>query len=253
MRTYTIPNSELALRTHYSRRDIERMASDELRRGNCLPSEPQPIPLEKYLRRVHDNLQPEIVSLPDGLLGQAILMDPFTPRILIDRAVFEGPMVRYRSTLAHEIGHLVLHRHLFLDPDGLPTYLEKRNRGGLQRGFACGEAEIDEHPKVPPQKDNPLFHLEYQANLFMASATVPEKLLRLLIAPHLREENQRGGGKLEVLDEAARQGCVERIAETFEVSRTLAGYRLEAFFPKTTFPKSSAPANTGVLETGCLF
>jgi hypothetical protein len=253
MRTYTIPNSELALRIHYSRRDIERMASDELRRGNCLPSEPQPVPLEKYLRRVHDNLQPEIVSLPDGLLGQAILKDPFAPRILIDRAVFEGPVARYQSTLAHEIGHLVLHRHLFLEPEGLPAYLEKRHRGGLERGFACGEGQIDEHPRAPLRKDDPIFHLEYQANLFMAAASVPENLLRMLIAPHIRVEILRGGGKIEVLDEAARRECVGGIAEAFGVSRTLAGYRLEAFFPKTTFPKSSAPANTGVLETGCLF
>jgi hypothetical protein len=253
MRTYTIPNSELALRIHYSRRDIERMASDELRRGNCLPAEPQPILLEKYLRRVHDNLQPEIERLPDGILGQAQLTDPFKPRILIARSVFEGPMARYRSTLAHEIGHLVLHRHLFLDPKGLPTYLEKRHRGGLERGFACGEGQINEHPRAPLHKDDPIFHLEYQANLFMASASVPENLLRLLIAPHIRVEIQRGGGKIEVLDEAARRECVGLIAERFGVSRTLAGYRLEAFFPKTTFPKDTAPASTGVLEAGWLF
>lgn len=252
MRNYTIPNSDLTHRVNYSRQEIERMASDELRQAKCLPEEPQPIAWDKYLRRAHNNLQPRIEDLPEGELGHAILADPFNPQIVIARAVFEGSMARYRSTLAHEIGHLVLHRHLFLERE-LPAYLEKRRQGGLQRGFACGAAEINENPRAPLHKDDPLFHLEFQANVFMSCATVPEKLLRVLLAPHIRAQTQRGGGKIEGIDDAVRPACVDLIASTFEVSRTLAGYRLEAIFPKNTFPKSTIPANTGVLEAGCLF
>jgi hypothetical protein len=252
MRNYTIANSELPQRVNYSRREIERMVLDELRKEKLFPDSPQPVAWEKYLRRAHNNLEPRIEDLPEGELGHAILADPFNPQIVIARAVFEGSMARYRSTLAHEIGHLVLHRHLFLEP-ALPAYLEKRRRGGLQRGFACGTAEIHENPKAPLHKDDPLFHLEFQANVFMSCATVPEKLLRMLLAPHIRTETQRGGGKIEGIDEACRPACVDSIASTFEVSRTLAGYRLEAIFPKNTFSKSTTPANTPVLEAGCLF
>jgi hypothetical protein len=252
MRNYTIPNSGLTHRVNYSRREIERMASDELRQAKCFPDNPQPIAWEKYLRRTHNNMEPRIEDLPEGELGHAILADPFKPQIVIARAVFEGSTARYRSTLAHEIGHLVLHRHLFLEPE-LSAYLEKRRRGGLQRGFACGTAEIQENPKAPLHKEDPLFHLEFQANLFMSCATVPEKLLRMLLAAHIRTETQRGGGKIEGINEASRQECVDAIASTFEVSRTLAGYRLDAIFPKNTFPKSRTPANTPVLEAGCLF
>lgn len=252
MRIYKVPNSELPFRVNYSRKEIERMASDELRQADCFPDRPQPTAWEKYLRRIHNNLQPKIEDLPEGELGHAILADPLKPQIVIARAVFEGSMARYRSTLAHEIGHLVMHRHLFLDA-ALPAYLEKRRRGGLQRGFACGTAEIQENPKAPLHKDDPLFHLEFQANVFMSCATVPEKLLRILLAPHIRTVTLRGGNKIEGIDEASRPICVDLVATTFEVSRTLAGYRLDAIFPKNTFPKSNAPANTPVLEAGCLF
>jgi hypothetical protein len=219
MRSYYIPDSILPQRYHFSRQDIEKAARDELRQVECLPKSPEPIDLEKYLFRRHDKLEPQYTdSLAAGVLGEADLANPLKPAIWISQAVFDGAPARYRSTLAHEIGHLVLHASLYIDEE-FPRIVA-RCRGGtdLARGFQCGIDQIKEQPQAPLQSAHPLFHLEYQANLFM----------------------------------------VALLAETLQVSRELAKYRLEELFPPSSAqtlsrkpndrPAQSASGNFGVVS-----
>jgi hypothetical protein len=133
MRSYYIPDSILPQRYHFSRQDIEKAARDELRQVECLPKSPEPIDLEKYLFRRHDKLEPQYTDhLAAGVLGEADLANPLKPAIWISQAVFDGAPARYRSTLAHEIGHLVLHASLYIDEEfpRIVGSVPRRHRSG---------------------------------------------------------------------------------------------------------------------------
>lgn len=254
MHSYHIPESILPRRMHFSRQDIEKIARDELRQVECLPKSPGPVDLEKYLLRRH-KLEPQPTDrLAPGALGAADLQDPRRPAIWIRTEVFEGHPHRYRSTLAHEIAHLQLHAALYLDPE-FSDIVARCHRGGksLARGFQCGQEEIEEAPRRPISTAHPLFHLEYQANLGMVALTTPIPLVKACVEPWTRIATQRDGGRLTLLDESRRNEAIALIAETFEVSRELASYRLADLFPpapaanhfSTTDPTRPAHHATG--------
>jgi Zn-dependent peptidase ImmA (M78 family) len=229
MRHYRTPGSILTERTYFSRPEIEKMADDELRTADCRPQQPEPIALEKYLRRRHDGLEPIITELDPGLMGSADFTNPRQPVIKIATHVFNGPVPRYRSTVAHEIGHLVLHASLFLDVQFLRA-LEHLRRHSLHRGFECTPTDIDETPRQRVNKADPLFHLEYQANLFMLAMLLPKPLVRACVASHTQTTSLRGGGREIILPDTHRQEAIHHVAQTFTVSRTMATFRLEELY-----------------------
>lgn len=239
MRHYRTPGSILTERTYYSRAEIEKMASDELRAAQCWPAKPEPIALERYLQRRH-GLEPEITELDPGLMGSADFTNPRQPVIRISTEIFNGPKPRYRSTLAHEIGHLVLHASRFLDEEFLRA-LELRRRG-LHRGFACSATDIDEAPRERVNKADPLFHLEYQANLFMVAQALPRPLVRMCVAPWTRTTSLRGGERETILIEAHREEAIHSVAKTFIVSRTMATFRLAELYGAPAAVKTQPPA-----------
>jgi hypothetical protein len=242
MHHYHMTESILPRRSHFSRQDIETIARDELRQAGCLPKSPEPIDLEKYLARRHHIEPRQTDRLAPGVLGCADLLDPGRPAIWIRQEVFDGHPHRYRSTLAHEIAHLQLHAQLHIDPEfvGLVARCQ-RGEKSLARGFQCGAEEIQETPRRPMSTAHPLFHLEYQANLGMVALATPAPLVKACVEPWTRVSPQRGGGHLRELDEARRDEAVALVAETFEVSRELAGYRLGDLFPPAS---AAAPLST---------
>lgn len=239
MRHYRTPGSILTERTFFSRAEIEKMANDELRSVGCRPQQPEPIALEKYLQRRH-GLEAVITDLDPGLMGSADLTNPRQPVISIATEIFNGPAPRYRSTLAHEIGHLVLHASLFLEEEFLRA-LELRRRG-LHRGFACSATDIDEAPRERVNKADPLFHLEYQANLFMVAQALPRPLVRMCVAPWTRTTSLRGGGRETILIEAHREEAIHSVAKTFIVSRTMATFRLAELYGAPAAAKTQPTA-----------
>ena len=79
-------------------------------------------------------------------------------------------------------------------------------------------------------KADPLFHLEYQANLYMVATKLPRPLVRMCVAPWTRTTCLRGGGRETTLIEAHRQEAIYSVAETFTVSRTMATFRLAELY-----------------------
>lgn len=228
MRHYRTPGSILSERTYFTRAEIEKMASDELRAAQCWPAKPEPIALEKYLQRRH-GLEAMITDLNPGLMGSADFTNPQQPVISISTEIFNGPVARYRSTLAHEIGHLTLHASLFLETQFLRA-LEQLRRQSLHRGFECTGNDIDEAPRERVNKADPLFHLEFQANLFMVAILLPRLLVRMCVEPWTQTTSLRGGGRETILIETHRQEAIQSVAETFAVSRTMATFRLAELY-----------------------
>jgi len=76
------------------------------------PSLSIPVPIEEI---VEFQLGMDIIPVPG--LHQAFEIDGFTTsdlgEISVDQYVYESRPGRYRFTLAHEVGHVLLHRHIY--------------------------------------------------------------------------------------------------------------------------------------------
>lgn len=95
---------------HYSYEDLRKKADDFLRTYN--PSGAIPIPIEEIVE-----FELNINIVPVLALQREFEVEGFTSsdlkNIYVDEYVYTDYLNRYRFTLAHEIGHIVLHRNLY--------------------------------------------------------------------------------------------------------------------------------------------
>ena len=94
----------------YSYEDLRKKADDFLREHHL--SGAIPVPIEEI---VEFDLKINIVPVLG--LQREYEVEGFTSgdlkNIYVDEYVYTDRITRYRFTLAHEIGHIVLHRHLY--------------------------------------------------------------------------------------------------------------------------------------------
>jgi Zn-dependent peptidase ImmA (M78 family) len=160
---------------------IEARATSVLRDANALRV---PVPVELVAHRLGLIVEPS--ALGDDVSGLLVVRDG---RGTI--GVNQGhPPVRQRFTVAHEIGHYMLHRtssNLFIDKAYTAVYRDTQSSTGEERA-------------------------EIQANHFAAALLMPADLLLPAI---------RGSG-FDLADEEA----LEMLAEKFQVSLQSLSYRL---------------------------
>jgi Zn-dependent peptidase ImmA (M78 family) len=192
----------------YSHEDIARIAASFLTKHH--PSGTIPVPIEKI---VDNALKIDIVPIPG--MHKAFDTDGFTTSdlkaIYVEEFIYDQRPGRYRFTLAHEVGHIVLHEKLYrsLKWDSLEEW--KRTVQG-----------IDEEQYR---------WLEWHANAFAGLVLVPpaplEKQIReceetiLQAIPESREQ-----------PEAHRDFLEACLADAFEVSIGVISRRLKKSFPQ---------------------
>ena len=223
--------SLLPLRYHYSRPDIESIATTELRKHKCLPDAPGEIPLEDFLMARHDGLNAQPAPFGPDIMGLADLLEPAHPAIFISTSVMDGPEHRYRSTLAHEIGHVLLHSHLYLEEDFRMALTRYRRGDATDHTITCFHRDLQEAPGGRYNPDDPFAHIEFQANVCMAALLVPRPLVKKCVVSWTSNRPLRGGGYETVFDESRRREAVTCISTTFNVSPTLASFRLQEIHP----------------------
>jgi len=163
------------------RPSVEARASLVLRQSGITTP---PIPVEVVARRL--GLQVSPASLGDDVSGVLVVQEG---RGVIGYNSAHSP-VRQRFSVAHEIGHYVLHRkasQLFIDKEYFAVFRDTHSSTGESRR-------------------------EREANAFAAALLMPTALLRL--------EIERQG--LHLADEAT----LDSLAGLFRVSRQAMAYRL---------------------------
>lgn len=231
MRSYQTNSNIMPQRLHFSRRDIECIIRDELRAAQCWPAEPSPIRLEEYLL-VRHGIEPQpLRPVTPGMLGLADLKNPARPAIFVAPEVMDGPEHIYRSTVAHEIGHLMLHAQLYVDPAFTLALTRWRQGDAAEGTITCLARDIHESPRGGYNDGDPFAHIEHQANLSMVELLTPRLLLRKCIFNCTSSVPRRGGGFETVFDESRRREAVSCISSTFNVSPTLASFRLQEVYP----------------------
>lgn len=160
---------------------IEAKAVDALREANALRV---PVPVELVAHRLGLLVEPS--ALGDEVSGVLVVREG-RGTIGVNQT---HPSVRQRFTVAHEIGHYVMHRgssDLFIDKGYTAVFRDTRSSTGAERA-------------------------EIQANYFAAALLMPAELL----LPEIR----RSG--FDLADEEA----LETLAERFQVSLQSMSYRL---------------------------
>jgi hypothetical protein len=123
----------------YSYEDLRKKADNFLREHH--PSGNIPVPIEEIVEFVFGmNIVPVLG------LQREFEVEGFTSgdlkNIYVDEYVYTDRPSRYRFTLAHEIGHVVLHRHLYEMTDG-DSFLWQST------GFACPQVAKADPARSP--------------------------------------------------------------------------------------------------------
>lgn len=161
-----------------------------------------PVPIEDI---IEFQLHIDIVPLPG--LEEAFETVGFTASTLdeisVDQYVYEHQPGRYRFTLAHEVGHVVLHAELFK---------EHRFRG------------VDEWKRfVQAFPDLDLSRLEWQAHSFAGLVLVPSEALKRELTSVARQVKAKSVSK-EM--DFAKGLIVDMVANRFQVSGDVIERRL---------------------------
>jgi len=166
------------------------------------PSKKIPIPIEQI---IEFQMGLDIVPLP-GLL-EAYDVDGFTSsdlsEISVDQFVYEHRPARYRFTLAHEVGHVVLHAELF------HTH---RFRGiEAWKRFLMGVPELD------------YSRLEWQAYSFGGLVLVPGDVLQQELKVAVKQVKAQG---LSKETDFAKALITDMVATRFGISSEVIERRL---------------------------
>lgn len=162
-----------------------RTASDTLRECGVATS---PVPVDLIAQRL--GVQVERANLGDGVSGILYVQDG---RGVIGVNSTHAP-VRQRFTIAHELGHFLLHREM------MPVFIDKQFFKPYLAVFRDTNSSKGEDA------------LEREANAFAASLLMPASMLRSCI----REMH------VDVADDDA----VEELARRFKVSRQAMSFRI---------------------------
>jgi hypothetical protein len=148
-----------------------------------------PIPVERVAIQL--GLQVERAPLGDGISGLLVIQDG---RGMIGVSVTQPP-VRQRFTIAHEIGHFVLHK------DVMPVFIDKQFLRPYLTAFRDTSSSTGED------------WLEREANAFAAALLMPADMVRAAVA-----ELGFDVADDEVIEDLSRLFQVSRQAMTFRVA-----------------------------------
>lgn len=169
------------------------------------PTRNIPIPIEEI---VEFQLGINIVPLPG--LHQVLEVDGFTSSdmksIFVDEFVYNSRPGRYRFTLAHEVGHVILHKNVY----------KKAAFGNIQEWK-------DFINSIPDQSHR---WLEYHAYAFGGLILVPREHLHRLTDEYVRRIREEGLSLKEAWD-FCWQRIAAQLAKDFEVSTQVIERRLE--------------------------
>jgi len=192
--------------------DLRRRAEDFLRQKH--PGGELPVPVELIVERMGI----DIVPVPDfrRLMDLEACTSADLSTIRVDKYVYEQIDRRYRYTLAHELGHMVLHPQIFAE---------------LREDIHAQDAWIELIRGIPANIQS---RLEWQAYTFAGLFLVPTKPLLAryeAVIPGVRADVRRAkakGIRRTAWAEPAWCNLCELVAEPFNVSSQVIQKRLDS-------------------------
>lgn len=218
--------------------EIETIAADDLRSLGLMPDRPSEVNVDQAVVKLF-GFDPVYEDAGAGVLGFIRFGTAKPEKILLHSSLAEiGDITlerRRRSTLAHECGHGRLHVGPFTE-----LMQAKKAGHGTERvrdprhhaNFICRSDDVrDNECEKPPAVAGPARWermAEWQANRYMACMLAPADLVRMAVADLLAVDSV---ATVIALDATGRAALAPEISRCFNVSRELAGIRLEELFP----------------------
>ena len=231
MKTYRAQGGPFVERPYYRASEIETICSDELRRVELYPSQPEAIRIERFIEKTF-GVCPDYQDLPRGVLGYTEFGPKGVEGIIVSRALEqEGTKPserRINTTLAHEAGHGLLHAHLFVLAGGAGTvslFGDDPDVAGPK--ILCrndGMSVVQNNTK----KRYAGRWWEFQANQAMSALILPQDLVLAALDAFLIEQ---GIFRTRVFEERRRAEAISLLAEVFNVNPVVAEIRLSQVFP----------------------
>jgi len=206
---------------------IEKLIEDELERSGLKPPILNPVlNLAQFIERHLMTTLDEYAELPQEVMGEVCFEFNKKPHISINRDLTEnadngdslGVLGRLRATIAHEAGHVILHKSLFSfdEKDQVSLF-----SGDLEKDVRCFHRCLkrDLH-----RTSGSIERVEIQANIAMAALLMPKSLFIPLAKPLLKNAQRHG---------ASHPNCkqaddmVHKLAQEFRVSHQAARIRLQ--------------------------
>jgi len=192
------------------RAEIEKTSEEVLARFN--KQRMIPVPVDTIIERDYGIDIVPVAGLKEELENDAFISRDFTT-IHVDQHVYFNVEVRYRFSLAHELGHLVLHRRIFQD---------------------LAFSTIEEWTEVYQAIDSDDYgKLEFQANAFAGYLLMPSFALVQDFASALSGMKDRislvkeKGVPREAYLESVIGNMARRLAPSFNVSTACAENRIK--------------------------
>ena len=224
MKTIRTTQGPFADRPHFTTAEIDRTCSDELRKAGLLPTTPEPIRIDRFIKK-RFNVDYEYADTLPGVLGFTEFGRNGVVRIVVSRALGENDSEaarrRERTTLAHEAGHGLLHTHLFALATPSAPLFGAANCSKNQ--VLCRDILLEQGSTT---RAKPVWS-EYQANQAIGGLLLPRGLVTMAIKPMLAPKGQLGGS---TLDASQLREAEILLSNIFDVNPVVARYRLEAMF-----------------------
>lgn len=165
-----------------------------------------PVPLEEIAEL---KLKIRVLTIPN--LKKVFECDGFISsdfsNMAVDEGIYNGYIPRFRFTLAHELGHLILHKDAYekLGISNLDSYMRAQN-------------SID--PKIWKK-------LEFQADLFAGATLFPIEYLKASI-----DKKVQSFGGVENMSVTELRLLANSLTEEFQASEQACGIQLNKHFPE---------------------
>jgi hypothetical protein len=213
MRTTRDPRSPWGIRLWFEEEEFDQIMDGVRERAGDVFAEGRGVDVEEVLMRIYE-VCPDYLDLPRGVLGRTVFhadgrMDIHLSRGLSERAEHDTvARRRLRSTMAHECGHIALHRVLQSEAVGVTQ----------APAILCRAVALDRGD------DRAGDWWEYQANRAMASLLMPSDLVGSALSMAL---GARGHESLEgALAAGEGSETLRGLSQVFDVSFEMSLYRL---------------------------
>ena len=216
---------------YYDLEDVEKIANDELHSVGLFPSSPEPIQVERFIRKRH-GITPDYDDLPTGVLGYTGFGRKGAEEVVISRLLADerGQVSerRINSTFAHEAGHILLHGHLFAmqPPAKAPVMFRDEVEFSNQR-ILCKTDTLAMSSVVGGESGYDGRWWEFQANMMIGALLLPRSLVISALRQLLSHSSRIGIPKL---DNDKAEEAAQSLAEAFQVNPVVARRRLGEIF-----------------------
>ena len=225
LRTATGPFQE---RPYFTQDEIEQLCTEELRKTGLYPAAPGPVRIDRFIEK-RFGFAPSYEPMGKGVLGYSTFGENGVSKMVISRELDESDAIvdhrRLSTTMAHEVGHCLLHSNLFASTAANES-LFGPNSDVKGSTILCRDEVGSGSLQNRKRYDGRWW--EFQANQVMGAMLVPKRLLLSCLDKYLITEGTMGA---KAISPSGREEAVRELANIFDVNPVVVRIRLDALYP----------------------